>query len=124
MNLFEKLKSNILLISFLVITVLFISKTYEVSKLQYKLDEQIIKVEKYSSMSLRLTKEVESLEKRISETPEKIVTIVKEVQSEICDGKSKKEAIKNLPSKKDNLNEKDVVDIDARLPIEFSKLLQ
>lgn len=74
---------------------------------------------------------IENLRKDLEEKPKQVITITKEVQSEVCKGVTEVDRIMNLPSKVKSNRElvhetdtqTDVVDIDDRLPADLIKLL-
>lgn len=124
MNLLAKLGNNAAIIICIILTTILLVKLVEIKDLDEKLVVANRKAAEYSSLSLSLTKRVNTLAKELEETPERVITLTKEVQTEVCNGKLKQEAIKNLPSKKEVVNEKDVADIDDRIPSDLIKLLK
>lgn len=89
----------------------------ELQKVSQKLTEHVQLNERLSTQNRELAKE-------LIEKPVAYVEVVKEVQTEICNGKVKQAAIESLPSKKKELgNVETTVDIDDRLPDDLIRLL-
>lgn len=74
---------------------------------------------------------IESLRRDLEEKPKQVITITKEVQSEVCKGITEVDRIMNLPSKvksnrelvHETATQTGTVDIDDRLPDDLIKLL-
>ena len=74
---------------------------------------------------------IEMLKRDLEDKPKQVITITKEVQSEICKGITEVDRIMNLPSKvksnrelvHETTTKTGVVDIDDRLPDDLIKLL-
>lgn len=68
-----------------------------------------------------------ALAEEIKNKPKEYITIVKEVDKEVCNGIVKQQMINSLKSKKETVNETDVqntADIDDRLPTDLIQLLK
>lgn len=123
MNLIAALKSKGYFILFIILFTLLTA-----SVVTSKIDRDDLKIAnakllEHVQLNERLSKQNLDLAKEIRERPIEYITITKEVDRKICDGKIKQELINSLP-KKEVTNDKDVVDIDARLPDDLIKLLK
>lgn len=90
----------------------------ELKQVSGKLTEHVLLNERLSEQNLSLARE-------IRDKPAEYITITKEVEKEVCNGRIKQELIKALPVKKDDINaKKTTADIDDRLPDDLLKLLK
>ena len=92
----------------------------ELEQVSKKLTEHVQLNERLSEQNLLLAEEAKT-------RPEKIITVVKEVDKEVCNGIVRQQLINNLPTKipsKEVVDEKTVADIDDRLPDNLIKLLK
>ncbi len=124
MGIVTTLKNKALLIAFVVLTSLLIvtymsgkSDREELKLTSEKLLEHVTLNKRLSDENLRLVKE-------LKEKPPEYITLTKEVMKEVCNGVVKQTLINSLPSKKGNVNEEKVVDIDDRLPDDLIRLLK
>lgn len=82
------------------------------------------KLTEHVQLNSRLSEQNLSLAQEIKDKPKEYITITKEVDGKVCDGRVLQEQIKSLPSKKEVGNvEKTTAGIDDRLPTELIKLL-
>lgn len=90
----------------------------ELKQVSGKLTEHVLLNERLSEQNLSLAQELKS-------KPVEYITITKDVEKEVCNGRIKQELITALPSKKDDHNAKTTTaDIDDRLPADLLKLLK
>lgn len=90
----------------------------ELKQVSGKLTEHVLLNERLSEQNLSLAQELKS-------KPIEYITITKDVEKEVCNGRIKQELITALPSKKDDHNAKTTTaDIDDRLPNDLLKLLK
>lgn len=124
MGIVTTLKNKALLITFVVLTSLLIA-TYMSGKSdreELKLTSE--KLLEHVTLNKRLSDENLRLVKELKEKPPEYITLTKEVMKEVCNGVVKQTLINSLPSKKGNVNEEKVVDIDDRLPDDLIRLLK
>lgn len=123
-NLIASLTSKIWIIACIVLTTMLTVSEFDNRDLKRKLTASESIVNTLSVANETNTTTINELRKELETKPAQVITITKEVEKEICNGKVKQEAINSLPSKKEVKNEKDVADIDDRLPPELIRLLQ
>lgn len=124
MNLIETLKSKGLLILCIILSTLL-----TVSYISGKDDKKLISeiqpaLVRHIDLNKKLSDENLVLAKELSEAPQKYIPIVKEVEKEVCNGVVKQELIKALPSRKEDVNEKNTADIDDKLPADLLIILK
>lgn len=90
----------------------------ELKEVREKLVQHVELNETLSRQNLELAEEIRT-------KPIEYITITKDVEKEVCEGKIAQNAIKNIPSKrKEGVDEKITADIDDRLPADLIKLLK
>lgn len=90
----------------------------ELTRVSGKLTEHVLLNERLSEQNLTLAEEIKN-------KPKEYITITRDVEKEVCNGRIKQELIKALPAKKDDINaKKTTADIDDRLPDDLLKLLK
>ena len=125
MNLITILKSKaqtlLCIILATLLTVSYLSGKADRQQLELvsgKLTEHVLLNQSLSEQNLQLARE-------IKDKPKEFITITKDVEKEVCNGRIKQELIKALPSRKEAVNvEHKVADIDDRLPDDLIKLLK
>lgn len=126
MNPFATLKSkgaSILIIVLLtMLTLSYFSGKHdreELSQTKEKLIEHVALNKRLSDQNVALAEEIRT-------KPIEFITITKDVDREICNGKLAQDAINNLPRKevKDGQVSQGVADIDDRLPTDLLRLLK
>lgn len=124
MNLLAMIKSKGYFILCVILATLLTASivTSKVDRDDLKLANE--KLLEHVQLNKKLSEQNLELAKEIRDKPVEYITITKEVERKVCDGKVKQELINSLP-RKEVINEKqDVVDIDARLPDDLIKLLK
>lgn len=82
------------------------------------------KLTEHVQLNERLSSQNRDMAQELKDKPVAYIEVVKEVQTEICNGKIKQAAIEALPSKKKEVgNVQTTVDIDDRLPDDLIRLL-
>lgn len=82
------------------------------------------KLTEHVQLNSRLSEQNLSLALEIKNKPKEYITITKDVERQVCDGRVQQELIKSLPSRKESVDEKNVADIDDHLPNDLLKLLK
>lgn len=100
-----------------------------VSYLTGKSDREVLrqvsdKLTEHVQLNSRLSEQNLSLALEIKNKPKEYITITKDVERQVCDGRVQQELIKSLPSRKESVDEKNVADIDDHLPNDLLKLLK
>lgn len=88
----------------------------ELTSVQGKLLEHVQLNKRLSDQNLELAEEIKN-------KPAEYITIVKEVEKQVCNGIVKQQLINSLPSKKEVTSE-NTANIDDRLPSDLIKLLK
>lgn len=91
----------------------------ELRQVSDKLTEHVLLNERLSKQNLELAQE-------LKDKPAEYITIVKEVDRQVCTGLVKQQIINSLPKKEvaNVANEKNIADIDDRLPDNIIQLLK
>lgn len=89
----------------------------ELTRLSEKLTEHVQLNSRLSEQNLELAKEIKT-------KPAEYITLVKEVDREVCNGIVKQNLIDSIPSERGSGNEKTTADVDDRLPSSLLKLLK
>lgn len=91
-------------------------------------DELVIlrdKLVRHVELNESLSRQNLVLAEELKTKPIEYITITKEVEKEVCEGRIAQEKIKSLPTKrKEGVNEKVTADIDDRLPDDLIRLLK
>jgi len=92
------------------------------------LDTAQVKLMEHVTLNKRLSEQNLELANEIKNKPKEYITIVKDIDKEVCNGVVKQQAINELlSSKKETVNEdakQNTADIDDRLPNDLLKLLK
>jgi predicted signal transduction protein with EAL and GGDEF domain len=118
------LRANALKLLCVVIVTLLVALKVQYNDVVEKLDSATTSLTKHEQLNQRLSDENKRLIDDLEKKPKEVIKIVTEVQTELCDVKVKDSAIKNLKSSKEVTDEKDVADIDDRLPADLKQLLK
>lgn len=83
------------------------------------------KLVQHVELNERLSRQNLELAEEIRTKPIEYITITKDVEKEVCEGRIAQNKINSLPSKrKEGVDEKVTADIDDRLPVDLIKLLK
>lgn len=107
------------IVLFTLLTTTYISNEHNKSELDKAQSSLLTHVQ----LNKRLSDENLALAKEVKESAKQI-PIVKEVMTEVCNGRINEKLIESLPAKKDKVNEEKTADIDDRLPSNLIQLLK
>jgi hypothetical protein len=121
-SLVSKVTSNMLWVVVIVLATLAVGLKMDNTSISKDLNAAKQTILEYKGVNERNQLTIDSLKDELLNMPKEYITITKEVSKEVCQGKVLQEKINNLPQ--GTSNEKDVVDIDGRLPADLNRLLQ
>lgn len=124
MNLISTLRANALKLLCVVLVTLLVALKFEYNDKVDKLSSATTSLTEQVALNERLSEQNKQLAEEVEKKPKQVIKVVKEVHTELCQSSIKQEAIKNLKSNKEVTDEKDVADIDDRLPADLKLLLK
>lgn len=126
-NILGILKSKLQMIVLIVLLTLLSASYLSGKSDREKLEGVSEKLLEHVKLNKSLSDQNLALAEEIKNKPKEYITIVKEVDKEVCNGIVKQQLINSLKSKKETVNETDVqntADIDDRLPTDLIQLLK
>lgn len=127
-SILTKLKSKIVGVLCIALITALAMSVWENNANQKELDSLRVKFSDQVTLNERLSDQNLDLLDEIDKRPIEFITITKEVQVEICNGRIQQELINALPSKKGTVNaeqdQANTADIDDRLPDDLIRLLK
>lgn len=126
-NILGILKSKLQMIVLIVLLTLLSASYLSGKSDREKLEGVSEKLLEHVKLNKSLSDQNLALAEEIKNKPKEYITIVKEVDKEVCNGIVKQQMINSLKSKKETVNETDVqntADIDDRLPTDLIQLLK
>ena len=124
MKILETLKSKALGVLCVVLVTLLIALKFDYDNKVDLMNSAIESATLHESANKRLSDQNKGLLEELERKPKVVIEVVKEVDEKLCDIKVVDQAIKNLKSKKEVTDEKDVADVDDRLPADLKQLLK